>query len=166
MGSFNPNDYETVKDRITRFYADHADGRIITDLVNTPDSLPSFAAFRASVYIGDILKATGYAMEQQGQNGVNKDAWAENAETSAIGRALANMDYCGDKRASREEMQKVSDKPNPAELANLKTALIDFQSAGVFEESEARRLAVVMAANDIPAMKKALDVAKKRNAER
>lgn len=107
---FNLDNYETVKDRITRFYSDHADGRILTELVNAPDTLAEYATFKAYVYLDNTLKATGYAMEQKGQ-GVNKDAWVENAETSAIGRALANMDYCGTMRPSREEMSKVGNKP-------------------------------------------------------
>ena len=109
---FNLENYEQVKDRITRFYADHKDGRILTELVTAPADLLKHAAFKASVYLGDILKATGYAYEVQGQ-GVNKDAWVENSETSAIGRALANMDYCGTLRPSREEMSKV-DNPKPS----------------------------------------------------
>lgn len=104
---FDLASYETVKDRITRFYADHPDGRITTELVGDPANLSTSAAFKASVWLGDVLKATGYAYESQGQ-GVNRDAWVENAETSAIGRALANMDYCGSLRPSREEMSKVS----------------------------------------------------------
>jgi hypothetical protein len=113
--AFNLDNYEQVKDRITRFYADHPDGRIITDLVTDAGSLATVAAFRASIYLGDILKATGYAFEAQGQ-GVNRDAWVENAETSAIGRALANMDYCGTLRPSREEMSKVGNEPVPLTL--------------------------------------------------
>jgi hypothetical protein len=107
---FNLDNYEQVKDRIARFYGDHADGRIITDLVTDPKDLKDCAGFKAYVYIGETVKATGYAYEDKGQ-GVNKDAWVENAETSAIGRALANMDYCGTMRPSREEMSKVSQKP-------------------------------------------------------
>jgi hypothetical protein len=44
----------------------------------------------------------------------NKTSALENAETSAIGRALANAGYSGNKRASREEMAKVArdKKPN------------------------------------------------------
>ena len=129
--SFNLDNYETVKDRITRFYKDHADGRILTELVNDPSSLASFAAFKSSVYIGETLKATGYAMEQQGQ-GVNKDAWVENAETSAIGRALANMDYCGTLRPSREEMSKVSQPAGDAE--EVKGKLSEYVASGLLSD--------------------------------
>ena len=34
MPRFNLNDYETVEDRIKRFYAEHPDGRILTELVH------------------------------------------------------------------------------------------------------------------------------------
>ena len=104
---FNLEAYEPVKDRITRFYSDHADGRIITELISSPTDLGSFAAFRALCYLDNTLKSTGYAYEAAGGKGANQDSWVENAETSAVGRALANMDYCGDLRPSREEMSKV-----------------------------------------------------------
>ena len=58
-------------------------------------------------------------MEQKGQ-GVNRDAWVENAETSAIGRALANMDYCGTLRPSREEMSKVKQNTNDKTVDDMK----------------------------------------------
>ena len=122
---FNLDNYETVKDRITRFYADHQDGRILTKLVNSPETLADYAAFKAFVYLGDVLKSTGYAMEQKGQNGVNRDAWVENSETSAIGRALANMDYCGTIRQSREEMAKIESNPELADAAAQWIAAIE-----------------------------------------
>jgi hypothetical protein len=37
----------------------------------------------------------------------NQSSALENCETSAIGRALANAGYSGNKRTSREEMEKV-----------------------------------------------------------
>lgn len=118
---FNLDSYEQVKDRITRFYKDHPDGAIHTELVTSPAELAKCAGFKAYCYIGLVLKATGYAYEQQGQ-GVNRDAWVENAETSAIGRALANMDYCGSLRPSREEMSKTEKgrgeaRPDPVQAA-------------------------------------------------
>lgn len=112
---FNLNDYETVESRIKRFYEEYPDGRIVTKLIedfNMKDG-PVTWKFRATVYLsaGDqankLPKATGYASEIDGTGGANNGSAAENAETSAIGRALANMGLSGNKRASREEMQKV-----------------------------------------------------------
>ena len=53
-------------------------------------------------------------MEKAGQGYVNKTSHVENCETSAIGRALANMGLHGSKRPSREEMQKTQ-QPSQAE---------------------------------------------------
>lgn len=157
---FNLDDYEPVKDRIKRFYADHPEGRILTDLITDPAALGKLAGFRASAYIGDILKATGFAFESQG-TGVNRDAWVENAETSAIGRALANMDYCGTLRPSREEMEKVAGKES--EIVALKNALIDYINAGVFEHPE--NVQKVMDVNNVELMRAALVKAKAREKE-
>jgi len=121
---FDLSSYEQVKDRITRFYSDHPDGRILTELVTAPAELGTHASFKALVYLGDTLKATGYAYEAQGQ-GVNRDAWVENCETSAIGRALANMDYCGSLRPSREEMTKVNPKFDAPPAKDQCSALAD-----------------------------------------
>ena len=125
--SYNPNDYEEVKDRIKRFYNDHPDGRIITENLTTPADraaltwvvkaeiwLPAWELPEASqplITPGLVwyLKSTGLAFEIDGKNGMaNKTSALENCETSAIGRALANANYGGDKRVTREEMAKVS----------------------------------------------------------
>jgi len=130
---FNLADYEQVKDRISRFYADHQDGAIHTELVTPATELAKCAGFKAYCYVGNVLKSTGYAFESQGQ-GVNKDAWVENAETSAIGRALANMDYCGSVRPSREEMSKVSNKPVESKTANPKKVEVGLQVKAILED--------------------------------
>ncbi len=109
MATFNLQDYETVEERIKRFYTDNPKGRIETALVDYHDQ-KNMWLFKAAVYISDAdvdPKATGYASEIDGQGMANKTSACENAETSAIGRALANAGYSGNKRASREEMQKV-----------------------------------------------------------
>ena len=106
MPQFNLNDYEQVKDRVKAFHAKYEDGRIITTLLSDPIDI-KVATFKAEVYLGDILKATGHAFEVPGAN-ANKFSHLENSETSAVGRALANMGLHGDKRPSREEMDKVN----------------------------------------------------------
>jgi len=114
MAQFNLADYETVAERITRFYKDNNDGRIITrNNTTATDRQISTWVVQAYIYLssGDqaanIPKATGLAFEIDGAGMANKTSALENAETSAIGRALANAGYSGDKRATREEMSKV-----------------------------------------------------------
>ena len=119
MPQFNLADYEQVKDRVKAFHAKHKDGRIITTLLSDPIDI-KVATFKAEIYLGDVLKATGHAFEVPGAN-ANKFAHLENSETSAVGRALANMGLHGDKRPSREEMDKVSrgSKPQLPENPNI-----------------------------------------------
>jgi hypothetical protein len=118
---FNLDDYETVESRIKRFYELYEDGRIVTEWENNnrfeveaETKTPKTWVIRASIFLtaGDqanhLPKATGFAFEVDGTGGANNTSALENAETSAIGRALANMNLSGNKRASREEMQKVA----------------------------------------------------------
>lgn len=114
MANFNLNDYETVDSRIKRFYTDHPTGRINTDLVSMlGDTGKTRWVVKAAVWrdAGDgneLPDGTGYAFENDGEGMANKTSALENGETSAIGRALANIGYSGDKRASREEMTKAT----------------------------------------------------------
>lgn len=115
MAKFNLADYETVEERIKKFYAEYPDGRIVTELVNEyATDAPRTWIFKSSVYLtagdqaNELPKATGYASEIDGTGGANNGSAAENAETSSIGRALANMNLSGNKRTSREEMTKVA----------------------------------------------------------
>jgi hypothetical protein len=117
MAQFNLSDYETVEERIRRFYKDNPDGRIITENQTTlQDRQVSTWVVKASVYLNDTTdkpKATGLAFEVDGQGMANKTSALENAETSAIGRALANAGYSGNKRTSRQEMEKVARGATP-----------------------------------------------------
>ena len=114
MATFNLADYETVEERIKRFYKDHPDGRIITENLTTlQDRQVSTWVVKAAVYLTvdeqaiATPKATGLAFEIDSAKGPQATSALEVCETSAIGRALANAGYSGNKRASREEMAKV-----------------------------------------------------------
>jgi hypothetical protein len=116
MAKFNLENYETVEDRLKAYWSDNPEGRISTEVVHeTADG--TCVTIKAEIYIKNTDEhpvATGIAQETKGQGGfANTDAWVENCETSAIGRALANWKYQGAKapRPSKQEMSKVGNKP-------------------------------------------------------
>ena len=106
---FNLEDYETVEERLIKFWKDHPDGQIHTKLL---DQSAGRFIVEAAIYRteADIRPwTTGLAEETIQGRGVNATSALENCETSAIGRALANAGYATKgKRASREEMVKVN----------------------------------------------------------
>lgn len=114
---FNLEDYEPVAARLARWLdAARAGGylpTVNTELVHYTDQR---AVFRAELILTHMetgsrwTVATGWAEETRGDGHVNKTSHLENAESSAVGRALANAGLAGsdpNKRPSREEMQKV-----------------------------------------------------------
>jgi len=106
---FNLDDYETVEERLSKFWKDHPEGRIETKLiVNTPTQYIVWSAiYRDSADVQPW--ATGLAEETVQGRGVNSTSALENCETSSLGRSLANAGYATKgKRASREEMSKVA----------------------------------------------------------
>jgi hypothetical protein len=117
MAQFNLADYETVEERLKRFWADpaNADARLVTvNHTTTEDREKGVWVVEARLYLSaadqekNLPKTTGWAFEIDGQAGANKTSALENAETSSLGRCLANYLYSGNKRASREEMAKVA----------------------------------------------------------
>jgi hypothetical protein len=124
---FNLDDYETVEERLVKFWKDHPDGQIHTKLL---DSTSSRFIVEAAVYRteADIRPwTTGLAEETVQGRGVNATSALENCETSAIGRALANAGYATKgKRASREEMVKVaSGQEVKANIDKVKAKMAD-----------------------------------------
>ncbi|MHB1224982.1 MAG: hypothetical protein ACYC2G_13220 [Gemmatimonadaceae bacterium] len=102
-------EYAPVADRITLFYERFPEGRIITELVARSERE---VTFRAAVYRSPADRepaATGWAAEREGDGDVNSVACLENTETSAIGRALANLGFTAStQRPSLEEMARAS----------------------------------------------------------
>jgi hypothetical protein len=114
MPRFDLNDYVTVQERIVQFWKDHPDGAIRTQLESPSDGFNA-CRYSAAVYVNreDAQPAaTGWAFETVGASGPNATSHEENCETSAIGRALANLGYATSQkdRPSREEMSKPARK--------------------------------------------------------
>lgn len=127
--AFDLDNYEPVAARLSRWLdmPTEAVKRVITELMQYSEAR---CVFKAQLWHGDILVATGWAEETRGEGYVNQTSHFENCETSAIGRALANAGLSGSdytKRPSREEMQKVQNhSPAPDPWPNV----VPISSAG------------------------------------
>ena len=117
--AFDLSNYETVDSRLHAFWERYEDGRIETELLE--------AGANRFIVIARIYKteadlkacATGLALENISDRGVNANFALPNAETSAIGRALANAGFSAKgKRPSREEMASVNAKSESFSVEN------------------------------------------------
>lgn len=108
MGNFNPAEYIEVADRIPLFWTKYPEGGMETEVLRVDGAEVIVRAVLYSNSASRVVLASGIAREVEGKSPVNRTSHVENAETSAIGRALANAGFTGSaKRASRQEMEKV-----------------------------------------------------------
>ena len=130
MASFNPENYAPVDDRIAEFYRDHPAGSVRTFLRHHDEKQVIFEAqvYRSLEEAEKGIYTSGFAREVEGAGSVNRTSHVENCETSAIGRALANLGYSGHidgqraPRPSQEEMQKTEN--------SAPTRTVDLRSGG------------------------------------
>lgn len=102
-------EYTEVKDRIIEFRNLCPDWSIKTNVFRHGEAF-EWVVFHAAVISPTGQEFDGWAYEERTSDSkeVNFSSWVENCETSAIGRALANMGLTlGDQRPSAEEMGKV-----------------------------------------------------------
>ena len=105
---FNLDEYEPVEVRLEKFWKEHEDGRIETELLEASKDRFIVMARLYRTEADAKCWTTGIAEETVASRGVNQTSALENCETSAIGRALANAGYATKgKRPSQQEMQKV-----------------------------------------------------------
>jgi hypothetical protein len=102
-------DYVLVADRVRYFSEEYPKGSITTELISDPTS--EYIIIKATVRPADVdnnfRTFTGYSQAVIGDGMVNKTAALENAETSAVGRALGFMGIgVIESIASADEMAK------------------------------------------------------------
>lgn len=120
------NDYVEVKDRIAAFRADHPEASILSTppIIVTIDD-KTFVQITSEVWLRqDDVRPVARASSLEpypGKTNFTRDSEAENAETSAIGRALGQLGYgsgaSGSEIRARPEPNgggKPKPKPEPA----------------------------------------------------
>lgn len=96
-------EYAEVNQRIKAFRMVYPTGTILTDMLSNEGGV---AVFKCTVMNGDHILGTGTAYEKEGSTFINKTSYIENAETSAVGRALGMCGFGIDTSvASAEEVQ-------------------------------------------------------------
>lgn len=95
-------EYLTVAYRIREFRAEYTEYGIETDVIGAAELVTVKATIKDPE--GRII-STGYAEEKRDSTNINKTSALENAETSAVGRALAFFGLAGTEIASADEVQ-------------------------------------------------------------
>ena len=118
--------YVEVNERIKFFRENYQGWALISELVSDIDGK---AIIKASILDPEqVVKATGYAYEQEGNSFINKTSYIENCETSAWGRALGNFGIGIDTAvASSDEVQNAINNQNSPVVLNLKDASAKLQ---------------------------------------
>ena len=120
-------DYKTVSERIAEFQTDNSRNAekaleaglahryigIETQLISQDDEK---VIMKALIMDGDRVLSTGYAEEVRGSSNINQASALENAETSAVGRALAFFGYAGTEIASADEVASAITQQREKEL--------------------------------------------------
>jgi len=97
-------EYETVASRLNRFREEHnLNLSVITEIIEITEEK---VVVKALIKDKDVVIATGHAEEKRGSSNINRTSALENAETSAVGRALAFVGYAGSDIVSAEEVSR------------------------------------------------------------
>jgi hypothetical protein len=126
VSGFNINDYVQVNERIEKFYAKYPDGSLQSEVLELSETR---VVMRAYAYRNpdDPRPGIGHSMLTiPGKTPYTKDSEVENAETSAVGRAIAMLGFEVKKSiASRNEIEsKGGQREEPRDGSLIGTARI------------------------------------------
>jgi hypothetical protein len=109
--AFDLSQYETVDERLHKWWKEFPDGRLETEVVEASNTRFIVICKLYRTEADQKPYATGIASETVSDRGVNANFALPNCETSAIGRAISNAGLSAKgKRPSREEMASVNEK--------------------------------------------------------
>ena len=104
--------YLTVAYRVNQLREKHPTWSILTEIISAAE----LVVMKATIQDEERrILATGHAEEKRGSTNINKTSALENAETSAIGRALAALGYGGTEYASADEVANAISQQNDEE---------------------------------------------------
>lgn len=107
---FKGKKYVLVSDRVLYFNENYPDGSIMTELISKPED--DMVVVKATVKPNEKQTFMGYSQATWGEGYINKTSALENAETSAVGRALAFMGIgVIESIASADEINKAQSQP-------------------------------------------------------
>lgn len=156
-------EYQTVALRVQKFREAHPDWELSTEIIKADDVV---VIMQARIYNADgKCISTGHAEEFRTSSQINSTSALENAETSAIGRALAAAGWGGTEFASANEVQNAIHQQAPKKV-QINTFINKIEESKNVEELKANFKEAVSAAQSDAATIAAITVAKdKRKSE-
>ena len=115
-------EYETVALRVQKFKSAYPNHALTTEVLTRDEDC---VVMKASIYNPEgRLIATGHAEEYRKASTINKTSALENAETSAIGRALAAFGLGGTEFATADEVANAIGQQRAAESVQQPVAFL------------------------------------------
>lgn len=148
--------YVLVNERVKAFRELYPEGSIQTQLVSDENGV---CTIKASVMIGDLVLATGYAQEKESSTYINKTSYIENCETSAVGRALGFLGIGIDTSIASAEEVDTAIRNQGGLPANMQKTLAKVAEAHGYTETDICGHFGVKAYKDlsVPQFKKLMD---------
>jgi len=151
-------EYQTVALRVQKFREAHPDWELSTEIIKADDVV---VIMQARIYNAEgKCISTGHAEEFRTSSQINSTSALENAETSAIGRALAAAGWGGTEFASANEVQNAihQQAPNKVQIntfvkkieesENVEQLKANFKEAFSAAQSDAAAIAAITVAKD------------------